>query len=209
MARARAANLRYLRDWARLSYDHLRVLASLWNEIRSEMQADDSHAPAPIPPAPALVLEAEAGRQARGVFLIENTLARPVRGGISISAFADANGAEVYPTLMLEPNEVVLDPGEEVLVNVLLDMDESIPENVRFIGRFTVPGLSDMPVEVVVKRRPSTRPAYQPAQAAAPVVSRPVAAKKVRKPPAKRNKSAAKKKVAGGERRTRRDNASS
>jgi hypothetical protein len=167
MARVRAANLRYLSDWAWLTYEHVRTLSSMCGDLSTATAGADAQATVPQPPAPSLVLEAESGRQARGVFLVENTLPRSVHGKIQISAFADAQGNEVHPRMTLEPSEVVLEPGAEVLVHVLLDMDDSIPPSVRFVGRLTVPGLSNTPIEVVLKRRPS---AHRPEEASEPVI---------------------------------------
>ena len=185
LARMREANLRYLSDWAWMAFNHARLLVSLVKEAIDDTAPAPSTGSAPQPPAPSVVIEAEAGAQGRGVFLVENTLARPVRGKIEISPFVDADGHVVHPSIVLEPAEVVLDAGEEVLVYVNLNMDETIPAGVRYAGRFTVPGLAQTPVEAIIKRSPSTvRTAPPPVVPAGPTFAARGAAQ--RKPRRKR-----------------------
>jgi hypothetical protein len=156
LAQIREANLRYLSEWAWAAIAHVRLLTSLVRQAYDESTpSTQSLRNPPSPPPPSLVIEAEAGTQGRGVFLIENTGPQPVRGTIEISDFADTDGNVAHLSILLDPREIALNAGEELLVHVQVNMDDRLPVNVRYFGRFSVPGLSAAPVEAVVKRRPS------------------------------------------------------
>src|SRR5690242_16153726 len=86
-----AANLRYYEAWTRIASDWLRDLAGAGRgpQTPGAIAVRQASAPTAAPgpstrsasdtaPGPALVLEAHAGEQVTGAFLVENQLGRPV-----------------------------------------------------------------------------------------------------------------------------------
>ncbi len=103
---------------------------------------------------PVLVLEAEAGRRALGMFVVENALARRASGSIAVSDLTDATGAAAEAELRFSPEIVTLEPGEQVLVQLVATPGAGMRPAVRYRGEVRVPGLSGMSVPIVVVRRP-------------------------------------------------------
>ena len=68
------------------------------------------------------------------------------------SAFADAEGRELRPRLAFEPEVVVLDAGEQVLVRVVATIDAALEAGVGYRGEVTVPGLVSRGLSIVVRR---------------------------------------------------------
>jgi len=157
--RWRAADLRFVGDLTRLALAHARTVRAIFADARPANDGSRVTADPVVAPQPSLVIEASAGTTAKGVFLVENTLPRRIESPILTSAFADASGRTIRAPLRLEPDVVSLEPGEEMLITVVVDMDESVPPDARFTGRFTVPGLADTYVEAVLVRRGSPAPA--------------------------------------------------
>jgi hypothetical protein len=117
---------------------------------------------------PAMVLEAEAGAQAVGVFLVENRLPRKVSAPVVGTAFVDEKGREVRPVLRFEPEVVTLEPGEQVLVRVAALVDQSLEPETSYRGEVTVPGLTGGRVRLVLRQRRShPEPASPPVPPAA------------------------------------------
>lgn len=103
---------------------------------------------------PVLVLEAEAGRRALGMFVVENALARLASGSIVVSDLTDATGAAAKAELRFSPESVTLEPGEQILVQLMAIPGAEMRPSVRYQGEVRVPGLSGMTVPIVVVRRP-------------------------------------------------------
>ena len=160
------ANLRYYEAVGRLSIDYVRAVAgavgSLGAGLPASAAAATRRAAPPVPPpatgasAPALVLEAEAGARAEGAFIVENLLSEGMSSPVVASAFADAEGRELRPRLAFEPEVVVLDAGEQVLVRVVATIDEALEAGVGYRGEVTVPGLVSRGLSIVVRRLEST-----------------------------------------------------
>ena len=110
-------------------------------------------------PAPAsmMVLEGAVGTKALGVFLVENGFPRAVSASASASTFVDENGNEVNPTVEFQPASIVLEPGEQMLVKVMANIDETIPAGVRYRGEIGVPGLMGTRIPVVLGRTVEAR----------------------------------------------------
>ena len=172
--RALDVNIRYYTAMGQLAVDLVKTLVSTITDLQSETppgeQSPGAAAPPPKPPSssPAsdataststIVLEAEAGRAALGAFLVENRLARKVSAFVVASAFTDPQGIEVHPLIQFEPSLINLEPGEQVLVRILAQIDESLQTEVRYRGEASVPGLGGMSVPLVLRRREATAPA--------------------------------------------------
>jgi len=104
-------------------------------------------------PPSRLLLEAETGRQASGIFLVENTRRECVSGQFSMSGFADGTGRPANPPIMFSPSEIRLEPGEHVLVHVVALVDQALEPDVRYLAEISIPGLSDTRVPIAVCRR--------------------------------------------------------
>ena len=160
------ANLRYYEAVGRLSVDYVRAVAGAVGSLGAGLPASAAAATRPAAPpvpspnagtsAPALVLEAEAGKRAEGAFIVENLLSEGMSSPVVASAFASAEGRELRPRLAFEPEVVVLDAGEQVLVHVVVTIDEALETGVGYRGEVTVPGLVSRGLSIVVRRLEST-----------------------------------------------------
>ena len=107
------------------------------------------------PRRPSLVLEAEVGGVAGGVFVVGNMLAREVTAPVVLSPFISADGREAKPATRIEPATVMLEPGEQTLVQVWAAIDEGCEPGVAYRAEARVPGMSEDGVPVILRRRPA------------------------------------------------------
>jgi O-phosphoseryl-tRNA(Cys) synthetase len=159
LRRALEANLQYYAALGRLTVDYLEALGSIARQVEVPARtltfrqtAPATPAPAPAPPA-VTVLEAEAGGTAIGVFLVENLLTEKVSAPVSASAVAAPDGREVAVPLAFEPEVVVLEPGEQILVRVAARVDDGLEADVSYRAEVAVPGVIGTRVPIVVRRR--------------------------------------------------------
>jgi hypothetical protein len=117
-----------------------------------------------------MVLEAPAGGQAVGAFLVENKLAQRLSTPVVASTFVTDDGREVRPNLRLDPEVVTLEPGEQILVRVQAAIDDQLQAGVAYRGSVAVPGLSGHNVRLVLRRRQEPAPAPAPAKLGADVL---------------------------------------
>ncbi len=179
--RALDVNIQYYTAMGQLAVDLVKTLVSTITDLQTETppveQSQEAAAPTSRPPSssPAsnataststLVLEAEAGQAALGAFLVENRLGRKVSAPVVASAFTDPQGTAVNPLIQFEPSLINLEAGEQVLVRILAQIDESLQTEVRYRGEASVPGLGGMSVPLVLRRREAT--ATAPAATAKP-----------------------------------------
>jgi hypothetical protein len=167
LRRALEANLQYYSALGRLTVDYLEALGSIARNVEVpanlgnrtitfRQSAPAPAAPAPSPPPPAvMVLEAANGDAAIGVFLVENLLAEKVSAPVSASAFAGPDGREVALPLAFDPEVVVLEPGEQILVRVTAQIGEDLEADVSYRAELAVPGVIGTKVPIVARRRPS------------------------------------------------------
>src|SRR5690606_28340363 len=102
--------------------------------------------------APTLVLEAEKGGEAQGMFLIENKLERVVSTAVVVSAFTNPSGRAVQPTLRVEPGVVTLPPGGRTLVQIFVTIDDTLEADIPYRGEVNVPGLAESGIPVLLRR---------------------------------------------------------
>ena len=159
LRRALEANLQYYAALGRLTVDYLEALGSIARQVEVPARtltfrqtAPATPAPAPAPPA-VTVLEAEAGGTAIGVFLVENLLTEKVSAPVSASAVAAPDGREVTVPLAFDPEVVVLEPGEQILVRVAARVDDGLEADVSYRAEVAVPGVIGTRVPIVVRRR--------------------------------------------------------
>jgi hypothetical protein len=131
-----------LRYWSRLGRLAVECVSALLPPV-AEVRAG----------APRTILvEAEAGRQGVGVFLVENTTERRLSIPVSVSRFVGEDGAEVQPKVTFRPDVLTLDPGDQVVVQVAAAIDETLEPDVRYRAEISVPGLSETRIPLVVRR---------------------------------------------------------
>jgi hypothetical protein len=159
-------NLRFYSSLGRLTVDYWRELFSTITGPTNS-SADSTHAvaspaqvgmPAPAGAAPskvpvAMVLEAEPGSVALGVFLVENHHDAPVDSAVVASFFKNPAGVAVQPTLTFDPPRVVLKPGEQILVRVSTTIGTELEPDTRYAGEFAVPGLKGTSIPVILRSR--------------------------------------------------------
>jgi len=148
---AAEAALRYWGRLGRLAYESVTVLVPVVEEVRP---AAPTVAPPAAPAAPRTILvEADAGEAGLGVFLLENTTERQLSTPVTVSSFRDEDGREVHPRVAFRPEPVMLDPGDQLAVQVAVAVDETLTPGVRYHAEIGVPGLSDARIPIVVRRR--------------------------------------------------------
>jgi hypothetical protein len=171
LRRAVDANLRYYEALGRLSVEYLQTLAGLVDDVTLPRLGGVSMSrTAPAPPAPpgpvlpraaseaapqaaALVLEAEHGGTATGLFMVQNTLSEKVSAPVLASPFRAEDGGEAAPKLVLDPEVVTLAPGEQMLVRVTTAIDEALAPGVSYRGELSVPGVAAKGIPLVLRRR--------------------------------------------------------
>jgi hypothetical protein len=162
LRRAVDANVRYYEAIGRVTQDYWKAIFGIWREL--PLRFGPAHTaqatPAAAPPnpaatvtAPTLVLEAEAGGEAQGVFLIENKLSRVVSTAVVVSAFSNPSGRAVQPTLRVEPGVITLPPGGRTLVQIYATIDDALEADVPYRGEVNVPGLAESGIPVLLRRR--------------------------------------------------------
>jgi len=168
MRRALDANVQYLTAVSKLAAECLQTLVASATNLASQTEANGSAAhgddagtaSAPATPGrvPTIVLEAEAGGHALGMFLVENVLVHPVSARIVVSSFVDSSGRAVRPPIRIEPETITLEPREQVLVRVLAGIDDSLEPATDYRAEIKVPDLPGTCVPLVLRRHVALAP---------------------------------------------------
>lgn len=163
--RAVDAQLEYYRSIGQLSVEYARAALGV---VRADRL---SAAPAPMAPAPAaaqatqpvaapvLALEAEEGSWAVGMFVVENSTGALVSAPVELPALADADGRQVHGEVRFEPEVITLQPGEQTLVQIAVEVTRGLRRGVDYRGEVSVPGLTGTGIPLVVRRLAAPRPA--------------------------------------------------
>jgi len=154
---AAEASLRYWKTMGKLALESVTALVPLVTEVRPAPAAPAA-LPAPAVPARTILVEAEAGQSATGVFLLENTTAQQLSIPVSVSSFHDPDGREVEVAVAFRPEMIMLDPADQLVVQVTARVDEALEPDVRYHAEISVPGLSQTRIPIVVRRRASVAP---------------------------------------------------
>jgi len=111
------------------------------------------------PPAPAnvatMVMEAEDGAEAVGVFMVENLLPRPVTAIPAASDLLGENGSRLKSFLVFQPASITLAPGQQTLVRILASFGPKMKPGVRYHSKITVPGLLGTSIPLALIRKES------------------------------------------------------
>jgi hypothetical protein len=160
--RAVDAQLLYYRSVGQLSVEYARAVLGA---VRSARPAAAPAAPAPpaqpaLPAAaPVLALEAEAGSWAVGMFVVENGTGTRVSAPVDLPVLADADGRQVHGEVRFEPEVVTLEPGEQTLVQIAVEVTRGARQGVDYRGEVSVPGLQGTRIPLVVRRLAAPAPA--------------------------------------------------
>ena len=155
------SGLRFYQGLVRLSADYLKEVSSAFAKPGV---AGEEETPPAAPRAAALVLEAEAGREAQGFFLVENNTSRRVAADVVVSPLIDPDGHEIEQLLEFEPARVSLGSSEQTVVRVFGKIDPRLEAGVGYRGALTVPGVSRASAAIVVRRLHGVATAGQAAE---------------------------------------------
>lgn len=160
-----AANLRYYEAWTRIASDWLSELSNVGRglqapgaiAVRQISVPTAVRGPSPRPrtpaaPSPALVLEARAGEQATGAFLVENQFGRPVETPMIADEVTDPAGAIVPASLEFEPAVVSLGAEERCVVRVHAAISEAFALGTDYRTVIRGPDLPGTSIPVVLRR---------------------------------------------------------
>jgi hypothetical protein len=159
--RAIDLNIRYYSNVGQLMASYVKDLVETFSLTATQTQAEQPPQAAPrtnppthkAQPAPVMVLEAESGKQALGVFLVENHLDHNISTRVVPSPFFDAARNEVKPSFVFDPEAVSLRSGEQVLVRVQAQIDDTFVPDVGYEGSVNIPELTGSRVRIVLRRR--------------------------------------------------------
>ena len=157
-------NMRYYSSLGRLAAEYMRELATVMAEPMKAAVASaatvpatnaQASAPSSAPSSAVMVMEADTGSIALGVFLVENHLPNEVDSRVAASFFKEPGGGTIQPEFTFDPQRIVLKPGEQMLVRASCPVTADMEANVRYTGEFAVPGLKGSAIPVVIGRRES------------------------------------------------------
>jgi hypothetical protein len=151
--RAAKANMQYVEGLGRVFSEYVNALTGIFRDLppgaRSAWKEIVQR------PAPALVLEGQAGERARGAFMVDNRLGRAVTAPVQVSPFSDAAGVPVALAMDIEPRSLSLPPGGQALVEVFVAISDSLGPGASYRGEISVPGLADRSIPILVRRLPT------------------------------------------------------
>lgn len=151
LRRATLTNIGFYEGLVEISAKYLKNLSAIFDEAQEPVSAQAQPAQSRTK-STALVLEAEAGERAEAYFVVENQLTREVTAEIIASPIVNANGEEVEQKLQFEPPTINLKAGERIIVQVAADIYQGLEPGAGYRGSITVPGLSDSPAAIVIRR---------------------------------------------------------
>lgn len=102
---------------------------------------------------PILLLEGETGARVVTAFLVENEGVEAVVAEIALSAFSEPGGKTASPVVTITPSVLELGPGEQALVQVAAVLGPELEADLRYVGRISIPGLSEATVPIAARRR--------------------------------------------------------
>jgi hypothetical protein len=164
LRRAAEANMRYYQAWGDLARQWLDEITAVSRDVLSKTAPASTAArtvsvapaaaaqpAAPPAGAAALVLEASAGAEATGAFLVENHLGHPVDAAMLADPIEGADDV----VLQFEPPGVSLAPHESAVVKVRVIVPSGLSAGVDHRTTLRVPGLPGTSIPVVVRRTDS------------------------------------------------------
>ena len=162
--RAVDAQLEYYRSVGQLSVEFARAAFGV---VRADRATPSLRIPVPpvaqaaqpaLPAAaPVLALEAEEGSWAVGMFVVENSTGSRVSAPLELPSLADEEGRRVHGAIRFEPEVITLQPGEQTLVQIAVEVTRGLRRGVDYRGEVMVPGLTGTRIPLVVRRVAATR----------------------------------------------------
>lgn len=149
MRRAVQANAKFYKGWLDLSFEYFRTISQGF----VDMPATGAPVQEADAGAGALVLEGEAGTTVRGSFLVSNDMEKPVSCTFDGSDFRDPRGAAAVARTSFEPSSLQLAPGEQRVVQVAIDIDDSLAPGVGYAGEISIRGMEGFNVPIVLRRQ--------------------------------------------------------
>lgn len=166
--RAVDAQLEYYRSVGQLTVEFARAALGVVRADRATSAlalpvstAPPAQAAQPVA-APVLALEAEEGSWAVGMFVVENSTGTLVSAPVELPVLADAEGRRVHGEVRFEPEVITLQPGEQTLVQIAVEVTRGLRRGVDYRGEVSVPGLTGTRIPLVVRRLAAARPAPKP-----------------------------------------------
>jgi len=157
--RAVDLNIRYYSGMGQLLATYVKDLVVTFSDLATTQTQAPSSRPQTHPstqksqPSPVMVLEAESGKEALGVFLVENHLDHSISTRVVPSSFSDGVRNEIKPRFIFDPAAVSLRSGEQVLVQVRVQIDDTFAVDVSYHGSVYIPELTGSTVGIVLRRR--------------------------------------------------------
>jgi hypothetical protein len=154
--RAFDANMRYWETVGRATTEYVQAVTKIWADVPITWTPGVSPKRASNgvqATAPALLLEAIAGAQARATIMVSNDLDREAEAQISVSSLRGPDGAFIAMDIRTMPETVKLAAGARVPVTLTADITDAITQGVDYHGEINVPGLSPRGVPLVLRRR--------------------------------------------------------
>jgi hypothetical protein len=156
--RALDLNVKFYSDLTRLGVDYIRDISSALGDMRPEVGGESHERPregarADAPAARVLVLDGAADSHAAAEFVITNHLSTVVSTHIVTTPFVDATGHVADVDLVFEPDEIELQPREQVVVRVKTRITDAMHPGASYRGELSVPDLGGAGIPVVVRRR--------------------------------------------------------
>ncbi len=156
--RAIDLNARYYSGMGQLMVNYVKDLVVTFSNVSTTLERQPGQPTNPsahkAQQSPVMVLEAESGKEALGVFLVENHLKHDIAASAVASHFVDVSQNEIKPTFVFDPETVTLRPGEQSLVRVTVQIDDTFAPDVRYEGFLHIPELPESKVRMVLRRRP-------------------------------------------------------
>jgi hypothetical protein len=149
---AMETNFKFYGGLVDLTANYLKSIGIILSESPGQPFAEPQPPARPKPGTSAIVLEAEAGNKALGYFLIKNQLSRKVSAEVAASPIVDADGNSIDQQIHFEPSVLSLEPGENIVVQIIADINEQLEPGVAYRGTVSVPGLTESPAVIVVRR---------------------------------------------------------
>ena len=162
--RAVDAQLEYYRSVGQLSVEFARAAFGVVRADRATptlrvpvTPVVEAAQPALPAAAPVLALEAEEGSWAVGMFVVENSTGSRVSAPVELPVLADDEGRRVHGAVRFEPEVIALQPGEQTLVQIGVEVTRGLRRGVDYRGTVRVPGLTGTSIPVVVRRVAAAR----------------------------------------------------
>jgi hypothetical protein len=154
---ATEVNLRYSAIALKLAKEYVKDLDGIVRNGAGATATDRSEEPPPAPPPaeqrPPILLVGEAGSEASGAFVLNNSAATEL--SVSLVLQGDLGPARAE----LVPSALTIAPGANAIVRIRVAITEAIELDRDYAGAVVAPGLSAQAIPFLIRRLPSEAPA--------------------------------------------------